>query len=57
MRQHLTKLFLLLLVLGLPGLLRAEEGKQQREDVVLVLGRIHSTSQLIAALPERAVEL
>jgi len=33
MRQHLTKLFLLLLVLGLPGLLRAEEGLPKPDPV------------------------
>ena len=31
--------------------------EEQREDVVLVLGRVHSAAQLVAALPERGVEV
>ena len=31
--------------------------EEQREHVVLVLGRVHSAAQLVAALPERGVEV
>ena len=31
--------------------------EEQREDVVLVLGRVHAAAQLVAALPERGVEV
>ena len=31
--------------------------EEQREDVGLVLGRVHSAAQLVAALPERGVEV
>ena len=31
--------------------------EQQRQDVVLVLGGVHAAAQLVAALPERGVDL
>ena len=31
--------------------------EQQRQHIVLVLGRVHTAPQLIAALPERGIEL
>ena len=31
--------------------------EEQREDVVLVLGCVHAAAQLVAALPERGVEV
>ena len=43
---------------GLAGVLvRDVLHEQQRQDVVLVLGGVHAAAQLVAALPERAVEL
>ena len=41
-----------------PGVLvRDVLHEEQREDVVLVLGRVHAAAQLVAALPERGVEV
>ena len=41
-----------------PGVLvRDVLHEEEREDVVLVLGRVHAAAQLVAALPERGVEV
>ena len=39
------------------GLVRHVLHEQQREDVVLVLRGVHAAAQLVAALPERAVQV
>ena len=39
------------------GLVRHVLHEQQRQDVVLVLGGVHAAAQLVAALPQRAVQI
>ena len=42
---------------SLPAYLSETFHEEQREDVVLVLRRVHAAAQLVAAQPERGVEV